>query len=183
MISPLPRARSTSLPLDDGTTLIDIKGERSAYDVQVAETLAGAEVVFQNVYSYWNALRGDRATCSRAEIDPIEMRDVLTHLVLLDISSDPFDGVFCLAGSDVEQGYGFPLTNLALSQIWASQDAFVIGEYQKVVAGSLPRFSINSSVNAHQVAKKISRLLCPLSSDGVSVDAILGVVIFENADH
>lgn len=180
MISPLRRRQSTSLPIDDGGLLTDAKGETDACDILVAESLADAESVFQLVYSYWNALRGDRSMCSRAEIDPTEMRDVLSQLVVLDIEREPFDGVFCLAGSSVEQGYGFPLTNLALSQIWASRNVFVFGEYERVAAGTQPRFSTNRFENARHVLKKASRLLCPLSTDGISVDAILGAEIFES---
>ncbi len=183
MISPLSRIQSVSLPLQDSALLTDAKGDSNAYEIGAAELLANAETVFQLVYSYWNALRGDRAMCSRAEIDPIEMRDVLTHLVLLDIESDPFDGIFCLTGSDVEQGAGLPLTNLALSQIWFSREAFAMREYERVVTSTKPRYSTNMCENARCVRKKVSRLLCPLSSDGVTADAILGAVIFENAAH
>jgi PAS domain len=181
MISPSSSFQNISLPLKGSALPSDAEGGTNAYDIRFAEMLADAENVFQLVYSYWNALRGERTMCSRAEIDPIEMRDVLTHLILLDVTRDPFDGVFCLTGSDVEQGYGFPLTNLALSQIWASRDAFALNEYERVAAGTLPRFSTNLCENARQVRKKVSRLLCPLSADGVSVDAILGAVILENA--
>lgn len=183
MISPTGGLRNASPPFEDSALLTDTQGEEDAFDIRIAETLAGAGEVFQLVYSYWNALRGGRAMCSRAEIDPVEMRDVLTHLVLLDIATNPFDGVFCLTGSDVEQGAGFPLTNLALSQVWASPQAFALGEYERVAAGAIPRFSTNLCENARLVRKKVSRLLVPLSTDGVSVDAILGAVIFENAAH
>lgn len=175
------RFQNLAHPFEDLTLLNDTQGEADAYEVHTAEALADADNVFQLVYSYWNALRGDRAMCSRPEIDPIEMRDVLSHLVLLDIATDPFDGVFCLTGSDVEQGTGFPLTNLALSQIWASRNAFALGEYERVATSAMPRFSTNLCENAHQVRKKVSRLLVPLSTDGTSVDSILGAVIFESA--
>lgn len=175
------RFQNFTHPFEDVALLSDTQGEADAYEVRIAETLADADNVFQLVYSYWSALRGDRAMCSRPEIDPVEMRDVLTHLVLLDITTDPFDGVFCLTGSDVEHGAGFPLTNLALSQIWASPDAFALGEYERVAISAMPRFSTNLCENARQVRKKVSRLLVPLSSDGVNVDAILGAVIFESA--
>lgn len=183
MISPAGSLQSSSMSFEESVLLTDVPGQTDAFEIHVAEKLADAESVFQLVYSYWNALRGDRAMCSRAEIDPIEMGDVLTHLLIVDVARDPFDGVFCLAGSDVEQGYGFPLTNLALSQIWATRNAFVIGEYERVASSTKPRFSTSSCDNAWQVRKKVTRLLCPLSSDGVSVDAILGAVIFENAAH
>ena len=183
MIPPPGRLQSTSLTVEDGVLLTDALGETDAYEIRAAETLADAESVFQQVYGYWNVLRGDRTMCGRAEIDPIEMRDVLTHLIIVVVARNPFDGVFRLTGSDVEQGYGFPLTNLALSQIWASREAFAFGEYERVASGTKPRFSTNSCDNARQVRKKVSRLLCPLSSDGVGVDAVLGAVIFENPAH
>lgn len=183
MISPASGFQNVSLALKDSALLTDAPGDTEAYDIRVAELLAGAETVFQIVYSYWNALRGDRAMCSRAEIDPIGMRSILSHLVLLDVVRDPFDCVFCLTGSDVERGAGFPLGNLAFSHIWASPDAFALGEYERVAAGTKPRFSTNYCENAARVRKKVSRLLCPLSTDGFSVDAILGAVIFESAVH
>ncbi|MCZ6859992.1 MAG: PAS domain-containing protein [Alphaproteobacteria bacterium] len=172
----------TSSSFGDSALLTDVQGESEAYEILVAERLADAGVVFQLAYSYWNALRGDRAMCSRAEIDPIELRDVLTHLIILDVVRDPFDGIVRLAGSDVEKSVGFPLTNLALSQIWDSRETFIMSEYERLAAGTKPRYSVNKCENAWQAHKKVSRLLCPLSTDGVTVDAILGAVIFEKAN-
>lgn len=174
---------STSFPFSDGALLTDVQGETEAYEILVAEKLTDAGAVFQLVYNYWNGLRRDRAMCSRAEIDPIELRDVLTHLIILDVVRDPFDGVVRLAGSDVEQGAGIALTNLSLSQIWDSRETFVMCEYERLAAGTIPRYSVNTCENACQTHKKVSRLLCPLSTDGVTVDAILGAVIFEKATH
>lgn len=172
----------TSSSFGDSALLTDVQGESEAYEILVAERLADAGVVFQLAYSYWNALRGDRAMCSRTEIDPIELRDVLTHLIILDVVRDPFDGIVRLAGSDVEKSVGFPLTNLALSQIWDSRETFIMSEYERLAAGTKPRYSVNKCENAWQAHKKVSRLLCPLSTDGVTVDAILGAVIFEKAN-
>ena len=183
MFSPTTRLHTTSFPFDNVAFLSDAKGETESYEILVADMLTDAEPIFQHVYRYWNALRGDRAMCSRAEIDPVEIRDVLTHLVLLDVARDPFDGVFRLVGGEVEQGAGVSLTNFTLSQIWASRDAFALSEYERVAAATKPRYSFNSCENAWQVLKKVSRLLCPLSTDGVTADAILGAVIFENGDH
>ena len=126
---------STSFLFGDGALLTDVQGETEAYEILASERLADAGVVFQLVYNYWNGLRGDRAMCSRAEIDPIELRDTLTHLIILDVVRDPFDGVVRLAGSDIEKSVGFPLTNLALSQIWESRETFIMSEYERLAAG------------------------------------------------
>jgi len=168
---------------NNGSLLTDVPGDTEAYDVHVAQTLSNDKPVFQRLFGYWNEKRGDRALCRRADIDAIEIREIFPHIVLLSVAFDPFDCTFRAQGWEVERGYGYPLTNLRLSQIWPTQEAFVFFEYDRVANGSNCRFSQNLCRDGWLVVRKVSRLLCPLSNDGEKADAILGAEIFEDVNE
>src|SRR3954463_8596069 len=66
---------------------------------------------FQFVYDLWNGKRGARRAPSRADFDPlVEMRRVLPRLMLIDVSRDPPDFRYRLAGTETFFVHGAELT-------------------------------------------------------------------------
>ncbi len=82
------------------------------------------------------------------------------------------------------QNMSRPFNDIALlSDAQGEADAYDIRVAETLADAASVFQLVYSYWNAVQVSKKVSRLLVPLSSDGVSVEAILGAVIFENAAH
>ena len=94
------------------------------------------------VFSYWDALRGERAAPERGEIEPGEIRHVLADTFILEIDRDR-TAEFRLAGTRICALFGRELKGLPFVNLWAEgarRDAgrnldIVVDETGGVVAG------------------------------------------------
>lgn len=57
--------------------------------------------ILLELYRYWDMKRGARAFPSRADIDPIEIRRVLPHVVLTDVFREPLRLRYRLVGTAI----------------------------------------------------------------------------------
>lgn len=55
----------------------------------------------RRAFDYWMKLRGDRSMPARSDIDPLDIRDILPHVLLLDVAHDPLDFRYRLIGTKV----------------------------------------------------------------------------------
>lgn len=70
------------------------------------------------IFSYWDALRGERAAPERGEIEPGEIRHVLADTFILEIDRDGV-AVFRLAGTRICALFGRELKGRTLASLWA----------------------------------------------------------------
>lgn len=61
----------------------------------------GAVAAAQRVRAVWERWRGGRPLPSRRQLDPLELRDFLGLLYLLEIQHEPFDLICRLDGTDI----------------------------------------------------------------------------------
>ena len=66
--------------------------------------------LLSGLYAYWDAKRGDRLMPARADLDPGEIPQVLSHLILLDVTHDPLRFRVRLYGTEVVDLRGRDLT-------------------------------------------------------------------------
>lgn len=133
---------------------------------------------------YWSAKREGRRMPSRADIDPAEIRDILPHIVLLDVQQDPLDFRYRLIGAAVEARLGRFCNGMwmsempnqrAPSRIW-SACMRVIAEKAPITTdvpylGPMPGFDMAEDI------------LLPLSEHDDRVDMIMVVVDYLRKDQ
>jgi len=114
---------------------------------------------------------------SRADIDPLELRDCLGNLCLLDvIGAGPRRFRFRVDGSNLAALTGFELTGKFVEDVPDPRYRdFLIALYERVVLTKAPVFLANDEEWKGCGVQEISVTL-PLSSDGVDVDGILDAV-------
>jgi hypothetical protein len=78
--------------------------EKSAVNVEISHPL------LRQLYEYWDSKRAGRAMPARSDLDPIEIPDLLRHLILLDITHDPLRFRVRLYGTGVAELRGHDLT-------------------------------------------------------------------------
>jgi hypothetical protein len=111
---------------------------------------------------------------TRADIDPLEMRQWLPRLSLVDVSPDGRDFTYRLVGTQMVDLLGVNPTGRSVATAWPEEMAETVVEgYRTVVETRKPVFcqQINGWMEDQKPTAWAMRL--PLSSDGEDVDMIL----------
>jgi len=140
-----------------------------------ADTIEHPKV--KRMHDYWLAKRAGRAMPSRSDVDPLELRDCLGNLCLLDVTRDtPPRFKFRLDGSVVALATGFDLTGKFVDEVPdVTYRDFMAAIYRRVAETRAPLFLINEEDwKGYNIW--VTSVTLPLSSDGDTVDAILDAV-------
>lgn len=71
----------------------------------------------RSLYKYWNKKRGERRAPSQAEIDPVEIPELLGFVNLYDVRQEPRDYLVRLNGSEVAAMLGQDITGMWCSKV------------------------------------------------------------------
>lgn len=137
----------------------------------------------QELYRYWQRLRGERSMPARRDFDPIDVRKLLPHLMLVDVNPDaPRERRYCvrLHGTAQVEAQGVDWTGFhphdKTDKVSADRLCDV-GDH--VVAHREPWISTG---NLYWMPSKpyyrFETILLPLSDDDATVNMILGLTIF-----
>ena len=131
------------------------------------------------LFRYWEDKRGSRALPARADIDPIDIPELLPHLVLVDTAPTLDQFRYRLFGTEVAKGFGHDRTGRRFAEL-PRLDNFddVYRGYWLSYAERAPQYFSGQIVSEEKSFIKYSRLTLPLSRDGAQVDMLLGGVIF-----
>jgi hypothetical protein len=126
------------------------------------------------LYQYWNARRGVRLMPSRTDIDPLEMRQWLPRLMLVDVSPDGKQFTYRLVGTQMVDLLGTNPTGRPVETAWPEETVgLMLGGYRDVVENRKPVFCQQTQEWLSDQQPSAWAMRLPLSSDGVEVDMIL----------
>jgi hypothetical protein len=126
----------------------------------------------RRLHEYWDGKRGGRAMPSRADIEPLEMREHLGRMHLLDVL-EPNLFRFRLYGSGVTNPNVKDMTGRTTQDYEDTVfGAVVTRHYQECVDEKAPVYHEVIGTLAGAPYEYI-RLTLPLSNDGVDVDMLL----------
>lgn len=135
-------------------------------------------------YDYWDSKRGGRAMPARADLDPIEMKAFLPHIVLTDVLHNsapdlPLDFRYRLMGTAVDGHMSRRFTGLRLSELPAQRQGSQMWlNFSEVVAERRPRFHRVPYVGPHKDFLSLIDLVLPLADDGNNVTMLISLVDF-----
>jgi hypothetical protein len=131
----------------------------------------------RRMYDYWLAKRAGRLMPSRSDVDPLELRDCLGNLCLVDVTGDAAPRFrFRLDGSNLVLSTGFDMTGKFLDEMPdEGYRGFVTAIYQRVIETRAPVFVVNQE-DWKGYDLQVNSVTMPLSSDGTRVDAILDAI-------
>ncbi|MGD1879714.1 MAG: PAS domain-containing protein [Kiloniellaceae bacterium] len=138
----------------------------------------------RRLYDYWRSRCREGANPSRRDIDPLDIPDLLPNVFLLDVVGDAEDFVFRLAGTLVEDAFSMPLRGKSITEIQkAAGTPIPVAQHVEVARGGGPRYREGTVLVAGREHWKTHRLLLPLSSDGETIDVLMGGAIFLLGDR
>ena len=136
--------------------------------------------LFEPGLQYWQSL-ASQALPNRHAIDPVQIPDLLSNVMLLDVLEGGSDFRYRLAGTAVEHNFGAPIKGLVLSEIVETLPSIkpILDVKRQCVATASP-YACDAAVFTHfGTLKHVYCLAMPLSDDGRHVTQIFTIGILE----
>lgn len=135
--------------------------------------------ILQQLQAYWEDKRAGRPYPGREDIDPLELRFVIGHLILVDIEPEPLRFRYRLFGTAISQRQGFDMTGKYLDQHpWPDLAEMARQTYCEVMATSQPTLIRRRGLLSEGYVDHQS-LILPLGHS--KVDMIMAGVVFTPA--
>ena len=141
------------------------------------------EPLLAELHSYWSARRRGRKVPARADIDPVDIPQLLPHLTLTEMvpaqTARGFRIRYRLAGTEIESHFGCPLTNRYLDELVAGPFVdFAMDLHERVRTEKAPAYTEVLFGSDGTDPLRVKRLMLPLSENGEVVNLMLAGVIF-----
>ena len=126
-----------------------------------------------DLYRYWDAQRQGRAMPARRNLEPAGMRALLPYISLIDQVEEGYR--YRLVGTAVTEDLGHDLTGGIVGKFVnpPAYAAAIIGIFDRVFANRQPLLTTGEYRAASKAIHSISRLMLPLSEDGVRVNMVI----------
>ncbi|MEQ9333083.1 PAS domain-containing protein [Thalassobaculum sp.] len=140
--------------------------------------------VLSGILQAWTRLRGDRAMPMPGDIDPVDLpRDVLPHLLLVDVEHAPsLRFRWRLIGTYATRILGRDMTGRYWDEIYDERtfQRIAVG-LQWVLRHRVPVRTLGTAPDASEHFVRSESAIMPLSSDGRTIDRMLGAVVYDVA--
>ena len=135
------------------------------------------------LYDYWLTQKGSRRFPSRSDIDPIDFRYILGHVMLVDVLRDPLRFRVRLHGSDMARWANYDLTGKFLDDLpLADYRDYVINRCEGLVADGEPILVHHNRI-LDGTLRQYEALWLPFSESGVEVSMHLCALIYDDDRH
>jgi hypothetical protein len=125
---------------------------------------------------YWRSKSGASSIPSRSQIDPLEMRQFLSKVLMIDVESE-HEFTYRLCGTHVAGINGKDLTGQRASEVnlGASSPQF-IETYQRAIHGREPILFTGDLWWQDRQWVGFEQIILPLSTDGATIDKLMCVI-------
>lgn len=133
-------------------------------------------------YQLWDGKRHGRTMPARADFDPLEMKDWLPGIVLVDVQHDPLQLTYRLVGTRSVELKQRDVTGQRVADGYhGSSLEEILENYRQVIDGRciVYDWEVVASKSAH--LEDTETLMLPLSADGETVNMVM--VYFELNPH
>ncbi len=148
-------------------------------EVKYLEAPTGDSAMIVAIHDYWTRLRGDRAFPSRAEIDPVALKQHLPYLSVTEIQPEPFRIRYRLVGTEVARLYNGEMRGRwvdELGDVWPAQDVIDVTEiFARMCRSRRPLYALSLIQWQGRLDNVFEMARFPLSEDGVTITGSLGI--------
>ncbi len=131
---------------------------------------------------YWDDKRGSRAMPGRADLDPVDVPDLLPYILLVDTAETLEEFRYRLIGTEVCTGFDRDRTGSRFADLPRTKRFDeVFGGYWRCFQERTPQYFHGPLATIYNDRMQFSRLTLPLSRDGKHVDMILGGIVYSKA--
>ncbi len=134
-------------------------------------------------YHYWDGKRRGRGMPSRADLDPLEMKEWLPGIIMVDVFNNPRRLVYRLVGTRSVELRQSDVTGKAVEDGFHGPTlAEVLENYRLVVDERKLVYDYDGTASRSGLMKDSETLMLPLSSDGRDVDIVIVYLETEPVD-
>lgn len=162
-------------PLDDITTSTQESGH--SFDPAIVQSQR-----IHQLCGYWREKAGHNVP-ARAEFDPVDVRELLPNLMMLDALGDPTRFRYRLVGTRVVQYTGFDFTGRYLDEMVFQGRDFMEDCYRLVMTERRPVFGHYAWLVRSRHFGRCEFGLFPLSDDGKRVDRCVSIEDYERMER
>ncbi len=129
----------------------------------------------KKLYDYWLRKRGARIAPKRADMNPEDLKYILSYMYILDVIGPPYRFRFRLAGTDLVREYGGEITGKFADEIDLDLVGnLILDEYASVARDGQPIATHWHYTKNDGRELEYEHLILPLSSDGKKIDMLFG---------
>jgi hypothetical protein len=150
------------------------------HDTNLPDLAAGIrDSRLARLYAYWHMRKGIRRFPARRDLDPVDLRYVLGHLLLIDVLRDPLRFRVRLHGSEITTRVRYDLTGKLLDELPdPDYRDYVVGRCQGLVKAAEPLVvrkdrSLDGRVQGYEA------LWLPFSEDGSEITMLLCGLVYD----
>lgn len=126
------------------------------------------------LYQYWEEKKGSGKILRRDHFDPVDVPDLLSHLILLDVVDGGKNFHYRLVGTHIVTAIGRDFTGETVIQFHKGhEDISVIDGYFAVLEAGEPQLENRSLQNIGRDYITYERLLLPMSRSNGPTDSVL----------
>ena len=138
----------------------------------------------RSLYDYWHSNMHGSALPGRTDIDPLEMKQWLGNLMLIEFHGDVSSYQIRLDGTNLEHYYGTRRTGFGVEKLTSEEERHLLMEqYSAVLDAKRPAYYEAEFTNSDGVYSRQAKLILPLSADKERVDMVLVGIYFRPTDQ
>ena len=138
----------------------------------------------RSLYDYWHSKMHGSALPGRTDIDPLEMKQWLGNLMLIEFHGDVSSYQIRLDGTNLEHYYGTRRTGFGVEKLTSEEERHLLMEqYSAVLDAKRPAYYEAEFTNRDGVYSRQAKLILPLSADKERVDMVLVGIYFRPTDQ
>jgi len=137
------------------------------------------EPILREILAYWDKRRGTRAMPARSDIEVTEVPALLPYIFVIDVLENPRDFRFRLAGTHFREAVGEEVTGKHIAAVFPPEFGAEVHQiWSRVADDRIPVRGTGDLWVPGREFVKWEGLAMPLSTDGHTVNMLLGGVVF-----
>jgi hypothetical protein len=140
-----------------------------------SEEIEQAIPVIADLHRYWSSLNGGSAP-ERASVDPVSIKSLLPHLLLVDFEFEPFRVSYRLTGTAIDRAAGFNLTGRSLDDFLVEplkEGALqLLDAYERAAISGAPQIATYRWLKSWPAEYSVPFGIFPLSVNGKITQAL-----------
>lgn len=132
----------------------------------------------RSLFDYWNKKRGEQRFILRSQLEPGEIAPLLPLVFILEVQREPRRYLIRLMGTEIVTRFGGDYTGRYMDELdLGAIKEQVLAGYDHVVDRVEPHLEFAEFTQQGRGTIQAERLALPMSTDGQTIDLILGSVI------
>jgi hypothetical protein len=134
----------------------------------------------RQLYAYWDGLRRGREFPARRDIDPLDFRFVLGHVMLLDVLYQPLRFRFRLHGTVLALRAGYDMTGKMADDLPNARNRSMLIERCRTVVERRQPLAMTDNRLLGRSPARFEVLWLPLSEDGSTISMLMGALYYRD---